>query len=220
MKLLLCISALLCTSLSATTFTYSGTVGGQAANATIEATFGTDSLQLVINGMTANPTSIVQALSAVDFTVTGGLTGLLTDVAGQLITIASGGAHANAAGIPAWTQGTGFYTTALGSGSDHTLIGAPNGTDLYSAANGSIAGSGPHNPFVSQTLTLTYSIYGATDTSTLSSLMLQFGGTAALNQVTIETLSINAVDEVPEPGTAVFALIGCGALAISKLRRK
>lgn len=211
--------------MNATLITYSGTVGGQSANATINATFGLNSLTIVASGMTANPTSVVQALSAIDFSVLGGLTGTLSSVSGQLITIAANKSFTNTVGTPIWAQsGPGFYTTAIGVGPsspDHLLIGAPNGLNLYSNANGGIAGNGPHNPFVGQTLTLVYNITGATANSALASLELQFGTTAS-NEFRVNITNRIPPNEqgVPEPSTAVFALAGFGAIAFWRTRKK
>src|SRR5262249_28072461 len=86
-------------------------------------------------------------------------------------------------------------------GPAHTIIGPPAGTGLYSAANGSIAGNGPHNPFLAGTVSfdLTGSFLAST---TVSSATFSFG--------TAEGNNVHAV--VPEPTTLLLLASGLVAL--------
>ena len=58
---------------------------------------------------------------------------------------------------------------ALGTAAapSHLIIGPPDASNLYSNANDSIAGNGPHNPFLDGTATFMLDIAGVTADTTL-----------------------------------------------------
>lgn len=199
----------------ASPISYVGTVGGQSVNVSVDPSFGSNSVTFTLLNLQINPTSVIQGLSGIGFTLSGGLSGSLVLAAGQLIDVAGDGSVTLSAGVPDWVQaGPGFYTTALGpSGPDHLLLGAP-GIGGYTNANGSIAGNGPHNPFVMQALTLGYSVPGASQQTVLESLTLFFG-----TGPTAVTVDIPPNDTaVPEPASAF--LCGVGFLGLGLIARK
>ena len=187
---------------------------GLSASVTITPTFNVldQTLTFLINGLIGNPKSVIQGLSSIDFTVTGGLTGTLSSVSGQLITIANNGSFASTAGTPNWQQTsapTDFYTTTLVGQNKNVLIGAP-GVGGYTNANGSIAGNNGHPAWVREELTLVYNIVGINANTNLTSLTLGFGTGPFL--VTADRLIPGSETGVPEPGTALAMLSGVAAL--------
>ena len=88
----------------------------------------------------------------------------------------------------------------------HTIIGrSSNGTysgGTYSNANSSIAGNGPHNPFL-EGVTFSLSVVGVTASTTITAATFSFGTTAG------NTLAGTA--SVPEPSTWMLLLAGAAA---------
>src|SRR5262249_5528632 len=82
--------------------------------------------------------------------------------------------------------------------------GPPGSGPSYSNANGSIAGNGPHNPFLAESATFTLNVPGVTSASSISAVKFQFGTTDGSNQVTGE----DPPDPVPEPTGLTLAGIG------------
>lgn len=213
--------------LNAATFTVNGTLDGLNSTATVQALFSVDTLTIKINGLVVNPTSVIQAVSGIGFTITGGLTGTLTSASGQLIKIHDDdnktnaneqGLWSNAAGSPDWAiVGPGMRTSALNDGPDHLIVGAPDAFSLYSNANGSIAGNKPHNPFVQEEIVLVYNIPGATAQSTIQSMRIFFGTSSSYADVLDPRIPTNE-NPVPEPATC--ALIGVAIAGMGMLRKR
>jgi len=204
---------------AATLYTYdNGETGNTAQNATVSFDFGNGTLQVIINNLIANPNSVLQGVSGIKFTVIGGLTGTLNTQAGQLITIADNGTFTMNAGTPAWTQQTGFETSVFGGGQpEFVVLGAPGPGLLYSNAGGSITGNDPHNPFVKQTLTLNYLIAGATSSTYINSLFINFNTSIGYVEIPEGRIPPNETG-VPEPST--YALIGGALIGIQLLRKR
>jgi hypothetical protein len=88
------------------------------------------------------------------------------------------------------------------AGPDQTIIGG-DATNPYPNANGSIAGNGPHNPFLAGTVTFVLNVPGVTTNSTFSNVVIQFGTQATPPET----------QEVPEP--ASMLLLGTGLIGIA-----
>jgi len=179
---------------------------------------GTVTVQLF--NLLVNPTTVAQNLSDFAFSLSGSTTlGSLASSSGQSVTIAAGGVATTGASIATgWifsSPSAGSYLLddlgAGGSGPGHTIIGAPGAGGVYTNANSSIAGNGPHNPFLNQSATFTLNITGVTDATTVSNVIFSFG-----------TVSGNNVpgggSSVPEPVS--LSLVGGGLLALGLLRKR
>src|SRR5262249_31398028 len=96
-----------------------------------------------------------------------------------------------------------------------TLIGKPGGSNLYSSANSSIAGNGPHNPFLADTITFNIIDPAATDLSTITNVNFQFGTTDGANKVV-------GIDPpaVPEHTSVVMAGLRLASVCGYCLRRR
>jgi len=94
----------------------------------------------------------------------------------------------------------------------HTIIGPP-GNGGYTNAKGSIAGNGPHNPFLDQTATFTLDEAGVTAATTVTSSTFQFGTSDGQDQ------PAGTLVATPEPST--LALLSCAALPMvfTRMRR-
>src|SRR5947208_11132931 len=139
-------------------FTFStpagATAGGQPVNATAFFDARPGSVSVVITNNQANPTSVIQSISDLSFNLSNVTFGSVID---------SGGVERNIAANGTFTDGsvvdTGWFLSHVGStyhlnvlgtpiGPAHLIIGGPNNSNVYSNANPSIAGNGPHNPFL------------------------------------------------------------------------
>ena len=211
---------------SANTITYDftgvpGFTGGLPVS--VSATFTTlaNEVQLSLTNNQANPTSVIQNLSDVVFHLsTGQNSGSILSSSGTERTVNSNGTFAAGPTVSTgWalsTNGTGLELNVLGTavGPTHTLIGPPDASNLYSNANGSIAGNPAHNPFLIGPIIFDLSVPGVTTSSTISSVDFSFGTTDG-NDVP------GTPSTVPEPTTLLLlgtAMAGFGAVA--RLRRR
>jgi hypothetical protein len=193
--------------------------GGQPVDASAKFTTGPGSLSITLTNLEANPTSVVQALSDLSFTLSGGQTsGTLTSSSGQEITVNGNGSFTTGSSV-----GTGWVLTGLdldvlaagGAGPAHLVIGPPGPGGTYSNANGSIAGNGPHNPFLNQTAAFVLGITGLTATETVTSAIFSFGTTEGANLVT------GVPSTVPLPGAFVlFGTVLVGGLGLTGWRKR
>ena len=199
----------------------------QNVSGTIVAGNGTVTITLNNNLTNAQVTSVIQNISGVYFQVSGyngGAVSLLSSGSTQSTSIdGSGNASPGGAESPTgWAAGhsgstiTACVICAFGvnspAGPDATIIGG-TGSGAYANANGSIAGNGPHNPFLAGTVTFTLTVPGVTVNSTFSNVVIQFGTTATAPDV----------QEVPEPASMLLlgtGLLGVAANARRRFRRK
>ena len=192
----------------------------QPVSASATFTTSANTLTIGLNDLLANPTDIGQLLSDLSFTLGNGgsLTGSTeTAAASSEITVAGNGSFTGPTPISGvatvgWpfavnsaTEGTLDVLAAGGAGPAHLLIGPPGGGGTYSAANGSIAGNGPHNPFLFESATFTITGAGITADTTITSATFSFGTTAG---VTVGGVA------VPEPSSLVLALCGIGVVGL------
>jgi len=195
--------------------------GGNAVNAEATFTTSTDTVSVTLTNLLVNPKTVAQNLSDLFFTTNNeSLTsGTLASSSGQEVTVKSDGSTdlggTVATGwVLSFDSSTGFHLNDLAgpghAGPAHTIIGAPDAFGVYSHANPSIAGNGPHNPFLNQTATFTVSIAGVTSATKITSATFSFG-TAAGNNVTGAA--------VPEPGSIVLCGIGMAGLGLGQVAR-
>lgn len=208
-----------CMVASATTITFNTPAGSTAGGLPVDAqaTFvtSTDTLTITLTNLLANPTSVVQAISDLSFVLSNGLTsGTLSSSSGEEITIAGDGTFTTGSVVSTgWallSTASGFQLTVLGTATapTHTIIGPPDGSNLYSAANASIAGNIAHNPFLNQTATFTLDIPGVTADTTITSVVFSFGTTEG-NDVP---------GTVPEPSS--LFLLGSGLIGLAGVIRR
>jgi hypothetical protein len=204
-------------------FTPAGsTTGGGPVDA--EATFATSagSLSVTLTNLEANIKDVAQALSDIIFTIPGVTTGSLGSASSQEITVNSNGTFSlgavlttpAAVGWPLSNSGDVFTLDVLSgpghAGPAHLIIGPPGAGGVYSNANGSIAGNGPHNPFLNQTATFTINDAAITAATTVTAATFSFGTTAG----------INVPGEIPVPAALPLFATGLGALGLLGWRRK
>ena len=224
------ICALACSSVavaSTITFTGSGTSsGGNPENASVNIVTGAGTVTVTLFNLLSNPNDVGQNISDLFFSLSNGATsGTLSSSSGTELTVNSGGTY-----VVGSTVTTGWVLTSMGTSvllevlgtpeaPAHTIIGtSSNGTysgGTYSNANASIAGNGPHNPFLESGATFLLSFPTVTASTTVTTATFSFG-TAAGNTLTA-TASGSATATPEEVPTA---LVGVGLLAIGILRRR
>jgi hypothetical protein len=190
--------------------------------------FSSGTLTITLRNLLGNPKAINQNLSGIQFHVRGLATPLelvsssalernvfIKGSYSDLGSISSGWGNASAAGT---TFLNALDSSAMGPlRSMHTLIGDPDANNLYSSANASIAGSGPHNSFLAGTLTfvLTNSLLNA-NSMLDGNVLFQFG-TDGGNQFEVPTGPGPGGVVVPAPPTAILAGVGGLSLGLSGL---
>src|SRR5262245_2667169 len=134
--------------------------GGGPVSAEAVFTTSANTLSITLTDLQANPTDVAQLLSDLSFTIGNGgsFTGSsLTSGTGQEITVAGDGTFTLGGTVAAgWVYSNANSTSGLldvlagpgHAGPAHLLIGPPGPGGTYGNANGSIAGNGPHNPFL------------------------------------------------------------------------
>lgn len=216
-------ATLLAVNATANTVTYSTASGatesgGNTVSATATFTTSANTLNISVTDNQANPNTVAQLISGLTFVLSSGQTsGSIFSSSGLQRTVNSGGTYSD--GVTAATGwglnnnvGGGLQLNALGYvGPAGLIIGGPGAGNLYSAAGGSIAGNGPHNPFLAGTVNFTLTIAGLTANDTISSLIFYFGTTAGNGVPTNRT--------VPDGGTTA-ALLGGALMAAGMIRRK
>lgn len=212
----------LCTpSASAVSFSTSGTLNSLPVSATANFTLGTNQVTIDISGLVSNPTSVIQALSGISFSLSGTQTGGAASGTAQQVNVTGNGAGqfnfggtTSSTAIPfslahGWTPtfGSTINLTMLGDGTqDYQILGGPGAGPAYSNANASILGD---NPFLNQTahFVLTFAS-GVTSSTTVSNVVFQFG------------TGPTTLAAVPEPATATIAGIGMASMGLFGVFRR
>ena len=140
----------------------------------------------------ADPRSVGQLLSGLAFTVSGGeTTGTLGNNAADLRMVRRGGSFVDLGpSSTGWALAQNFNggfelcvlcTDLGGAGPSHLLIGPPGMSGTYEAANASIAGNGPHNPFTAGTAVFLVNVPGVTAASTITTATFYFSTTSGVS---------------------------------------
>jgi hypothetical protein len=195
--------------------------GGDPVSASVQFTFDTDSVIVDIWNTTVNPKDIAQNISDLFFTLsTGQTSGSLTSSSGLERTVNDDGTFSDGSVVSTgWVldSTTPFHLNGLGTAADvpaHTIIGLPDGSNVYSNANNSIANTGgPHNPFLfgvepdamgNGAVHFVLDVTGVTDATRAENVVFSFGTTPGDN--------VN----VPIPPSVL--LLGSGLLGLGVLR--
>jgi hypothetical protein len=109
-------------------------------------------------------------------------------------------------------MGTLNVLAAGGAGPAHLIIGPPGPGNTYSNANGSIAGNGPHNPFLNQSASFTISGSNISADTVITGAVFSFGTTG--------NVTITGMPGVPEPSSLVMGAIGLGLVGTVGFYRK
>ncbi len=218
--------ALLClcgpaASAASSTYAFAGTTNGGSSSADAKFVTGNGTITVTLDDLLSNPSNVGQLLSDIFFTPSGGTTSSasISSASGTRLTVASGGSYTVGSPVtPNWSlsspsSGT-LLLTFAGGPPDHLIIGtSSNGTytgGTYSNANASIAGNGPHNPFLESGVTFNLAVPGITAANTITSATFSFGTTAGDNHP--GTL-------VPEADAITLFLLGTLLTGVGFLRR-
>jgi hypothetical protein len=210
--------------------TQSGLPVGATASFT---TSDNGTITVVVTDTVSNPTSVVQNISGLAFTLdfgpsTASIDEDVTKSFGTSRTVkgtGAGGYTDNGAVAPTgWSlsiSGSQITLTALGGGQPtETIIGSPNASNAYANAGGSIAGNGPHNPFLYGPVTFTLDVAGVTSATMITSATFSFGTTPGANTTAdVPTISNNDI-AVPEPSSLALVGIGLAGFRVVVLRRR
>jgi hypothetical protein len=192
--------------------------GGAAVNATAAISISGSTMTVTLIDLQANPSSVGSLLNGVTINMSGvtGVSGLTADAA-TTVTVAGDGSFvtSSASGSTIASQwgvsGSSAITlSALATGPNYLIIGPPG----YGGANSSIAGNGPHNPFISQqeTFYFTLSGPGSFSENNISGLTFLFGTSSDYGS------GRQVLTSVPEPSTIVAGALLLLPFGISTVR--
>jgi hypothetical protein len=179
------------------------------ASASINNIFGTTYIVTLTN-LEANPTSIAQTLSGVSVSFQNTVVPIAPFYQGDAVSVAANGTATYNPGAVygeylnggpwATTNNNNKFTAAVAytSGPDYSLIGPPGPDGTYSNANGSIAGNGPHDPFLSSLIWSFELIPTTGETGPITGVSFSFDGH-----------SIAGIDP-PGPATVPAPIVGAG----------
>ena len=186
--------AILCASAAfAGTFTFSTAPnategGGNAVDAQAIFTTGNGTLEITLNNLLVNPRTVAQNISDLFFSLNNVRSGgSLTSSSGTERSVAANGTFTDGSAVSTgWdlsVAGGVFHLNDLNgvNHAKHTIIGAPDASNVYSNANSSIKNNGPHNPFLKSGVTFDLSIAGINADTVVTSAIFSFGTTPGDN---------------------------------------
>jgi hypothetical protein len=212
------------------TYLYSTSAGQLENSHPVDVTASIDfanstTILITITNLAVNPTSDDQDLNALTFSINGNVGVTSFASSGRTVTIngKNPGDYSlgSAASVPWTTTATNGATTAIGlcdfnapgcggqggTWPKGTLVGAPDATNAYSAAKGSLKGK--HDPLMFETVTFTVTgtniPYQTLSLNEVSSVIFNFGATSG--ETATGTL-VSVTPNVPEPGAGWLALLG------------
>jgi len=198
------------------------TVTDGAVNASVSFTTLANEIQITLQNLQADPKSVGQNLSALIFTLdTGQHAGSILSSLGMERAVNGDGSFVDGSNVAAgWVLSAPGHSLQLDvlagqghAGPAHTLIGPANSSSHdYQNANASIAGNGPHNPFLAESVTFDLAVPGVTAASKVTTVRFQFGTTDGSNQIAMTQSS-----SVPEPGMPGVLVVGS---VMTLLRRR
>ena len=196
--------------------------GGGPVNSEADLTTTAGSILVTLRNLQANPTDVAQLLSDFRFTVDAGgsLTGSSqTGASSQELTVSGNGtfnigSDLTTVAAVGWVYSSAATDGALDvltgpghAGPAHLIIGPPGGP-TYSNADGSIAGNGPHNPFLNQSASFTLTAPNVTSDTTITGVTFSFGTADMANEIPGVPVA-----GVPEPGSIVLLATATSTLA-------
>ena len=234
LPLLLVIAILFAQPALAVSITYVTPADSKVADGPVNAratfTTGQNLLTIVLENLQTNTKSVGQNLSDLTFTLSNpafvtatfasdGNSALERSVGGDKTF--RDGSTLTTAGAIGWvltSQGSGVFhlddlVGAGHAGPEHTILGPPSTPTTYSSSNASIAGNGPHNPFLGESVTWALNIVGLTADTTITAAAFSFG----TDPDSPEIIGVRS-PTVPEPSTVLLLALGLGGLAAWRWR--
>jgi hypothetical protein len=193
-------------------------VGAGPVNAQATFTTAAGSITILLQDLQVNPTNVGQLVSDLSFTLsTGENSGTLGHNGGTNRTVAGDGSFTDGllvlTGWALSTDGGGLELSVIGTPAapTHLIIGPPDGSNLYSNADTTIAGNGSNNPFLGESASFFLAVPGVTADSIVVSATFSFGTTAGVDVPGVQG------SEVPEP--AALSVLAMGGLVLFRRRR-
>ena len=192
----------------------------EAVNAKATFTTGAGTLSIFLENLIVNQKSAGQLLSDLFFTINGITTGgTLSSSSGTERTVASDGTFTDGSTVStgwAFHVAAGvFHLDGLNDAANvpaHEILGAPDISNVYSNANASISGNGPHNPFLKSGVTFNLTFAGMTAATVISGATFSFGTASGDNVVGVPGTS------VPDNGMTLV-LLGITLAGVEGSRR-